>query len=489
MDSGLLYTLFVIWFAVEWALRILALFVVPRDRKPTAGMSWLLFIFLLPEIGWLAFLLLGSPKLPKNRRDAQNSLDQYIIQALRQIARRWKNSDQLATAEAPEKYANSIDLGVALTHLPLFNGNAITPIADYNDTVHQIVDDVNRANHYVQIEYFILALDETTEPLFKALEAAVARGAKVRVLYDAVGCRKYPRRQEMLQRMEKAGIKAHAMLPLHLPGKKYTRPDLRNHRKLVVVDGLVGYTGSLNMIQRDYHRKDDIIYDELVVRIEGPVVLQLEAVFLNDWLAETGQVVRESAIDIKQQLRPKGDIAAHVIPSGPGYEYENNRKFFASLFYAAKRQIIIVNPYFVPDEALSSAITSAAQRGVKVVLLNSEAIDQIMVAHAQRSYYDRMLKAGVEIYLYKKPTLLHSKYAIIDDDACFVGSSNMDIRSFELNQELTLTAYDKKFVARMQAITDDYLKRSIQINKKAWSKRPPRKQLLDNIARLTSSLQ
>ncbi len=489
MDWGIWQTLIGIWFVVEWLLRIAALFVVPRNRQPMSGMSWLLFIFLLPEIGWLAFLMFGSPKLPKNRRDAQNTLDRYIVQAMQQITRRWKNSDQLVDTPPPKKYTNSINLGVALTHLPLFDGNAITPIIEYEEVIRRVANDVERARHYVQLEYYILALDEATEPLFAALEAAAQRGVKVRVLYDAFGCRKFPRRKEMLRRMEAAGIRAYAMLPLRLPGKKYTRPDLRNHRKLVVVDGLVGYTGSLNMIRRNYHRKDDIVYDELVVRIEGPVVLQLEAVFLNDWLAETGQVVRESAIEIEQQLRPKGDMTAHVIPSGPGYEYENNRKFFASLFYAAEKQITIVNPYFVPDESLSSALTSAAQRGVKVTLLNSEAIDQAMVAHAQRSYYDRMLKAGVEIHLYKKPTLLHAKYTIIDDDACFVGSSNMDIRSFELNQELTLTVYNKTFVAKMQTITRGYLRKSKKIKPGEWTKRPPRKQLLDNIARLTSSLQ
>ena len=279
------------------------------------------------------------------------------------------------------------------------------------------------------------------------------------------------------------------MLPIRLPGKGYTRPDLRNHRKLVVIDGQVGYTGSMNMIQRNYHRKDDIVYDELVVRIEGPVTAQLEAVFLNDWLAETGQFLTDQAGNITDQLQSKGDALAHVIPSGPGYDYENNRQFFASLFYAAKHQITIVNPYFVPDESLITALISAAKRGVRVVLLNSEAIDQIMVAHAQRSYYEQMLKAGVEIYLYKKPALLHSKFTIIDNDACFVGSSNMDIRSFELNQELTLTSYDVSFVRSMQRVAGGYLKKSRKVNKAGWSKRPPRKQLLDNIARLTSSLQ
>ncbi len=243
------------------------------------------------------------------------------------------------------------------------------------------------------------------------------------------------------------------------------------------------------MVQRDYHRKDDIVYDELVVRIEGPVTAQIEAVFLNDWLAEAGQFLADEAGDITDQLQPKGNSLAHVVPSGPGYDYENNRKFFTSLFYAAEKEIIIVNPYFVPDDSLITALISAAVRGVRVVLLNSEEIDQVMVAHAQRSYYEQMLEAGVEIYLYNKPALLHSKYAIIDQDACFVGSSNMDIRSFELNQELTLTVYDEEFVSDMLAITADYLKNSHRIEKDAWLRRPPRKKLLDNIARLTSSLQ
>ncbi len=480
-----MYALLTIWIVIEWLLRIVALFVVPRNRKPTSGMAWLMLIFFFPEIGWIIFLVLGSPKLPKNRRDAQKTLDQYIA-SVKQAIERTKST---TVARPPQKYVGAVSLSDNLTHLPLFAGNAIEPLPDYTDIIARITEDVCRAKHYIRLEYYILALDDATEPLFEALEQASGRGVEVRVLYDAIGVRKFPRKREMVVRMAGAGIDAHAMLPLHLPGKKYTRPDLRNHRKLVVVDGVVGYTGSLNMIQRDYHRKDDIVYDELVVRIEGPVVPQLEAVFLNDWLAETGQVLKQPDRNFERQLKPKGDISAHIVPSGPGYEYENNRKLFASLFYAAEKDITIVNPYFVPDQSLITALTSAARRGVRVRLLNSEAIDQVFVAHAQRSYYEEMLQAGVEIYLYKKPTLLHSKYAIIDDDACFVGSSNMDIRSFELNQELTLTVYDKKFVAAMQRITDGYLKKSTRVSKKAWLSRPPRKQLLDNIARLTSSLQ
>lgn len=489
MEWGIWHVLFVIWFAFEWLLRILALFVIPRNRRPNSAMSWLLFIFLIPEIGWIAFLIFGFSKLPKGRRNAQDTLDGYIQQMTQYVAGQRKQDAHMIEALAPEKYQNSAALSEGLTHLPLFAGNNIQPIAHYDEVIKRMIADIASAKRYVQVEFYILALDATTEPFFTALETAVAQGVEVRVLYDAFGSRKFPRRKEMLQRLADAGIEAHAMLPLHLPGKHYTRPDLRNHRKLVVIDGVVGYTGSLNMIQRNYHRTDDIVYDELVVRLEGPAVLQLLAVFLNDWLAETGQILGKHTVDLADQLKLKGKMSAQIVPSGPGYEYENNRKLFTSLFHAAKSHITIVNPYFVPDQSLISALTSAAARGVTVTLVNSQAIDQVVVAHAQRSYYEEMLRAGVRIYLYEKPALLHAKFAIIDDDACFVGSSNMDIRSFELNQELTLTSYDKQFVAQMQAIADSYLKKSRQINKDAWSKRPSRKKLLDSLARLTSALQ
>lgn len=485
MASDVIHVLLITWVAFEWFLRILALFVVPRNRRPDAAMSWLLWIFLVPEIGWIAFLIFGFSTLPKGRRNAQEALNRTIQHTVHY----WRDEILEIQVQPPEKYRNSVALSEGLTHLPLFAGSAINPIAEYDQVIARIVEDITEAKRYIQVEYYILALDAATELFFAALEEAAQRGVTVRVLYDAFGSRKFPRKKEMVARLKEAGIETHAMLPLRFPGKNYTRPDLRNHRKLVVVDGTIGYTGSLNMIQRDYHRKDDIVYDEMVVRLEGPIVLQLEAVFINDWLAETGQVLDDHTADFSHQLQEKGTMMAHIAPSGPGYEYENNRKLFTSLFHAAEKRITIVNPYFVPDQSLMSALTSATARGVKVTLVNSEAIDQVMVAHAQRSYYEELLRSGADIYLYKKPALLHSKFAIIDDDACFVGSSNMDIRSFELNQELTLISYDEEFVASMQQVTDGYLKKSRKVSRAEWAKRPSRKQLLDNLARLTSSLQ
>lgn len=491
MDSTALQALVVGYYIFEWVLRILALFVVPRNRTPAAGMSWLMVIFLIPPVGWAAFLVFGSRRLPKNRRDAQRVVEEHMGQVMKSFGARWAKAAQRLQAEPSKKYQAVAQLSKNLTQLTVLGCNDIEPIASYDAVFDRMIVDIDAAHDFVHVEYYILALDTATEPFFAALERATARGVAVRVLYDAFGSRKFPGRKAMLLRLKKSGISVQAMLPLRMLGKGYVRPDLRNHRKIVVIDGQVGYTGSQNMIQRDYHRNDSIVYDELVVRITGPVVLQLEAIFLTDWHAETAAVLPESQAAMSRGMKEStgGSSRAQVIPSGPGYEYENNLRVFTSVLYAAQKTITIVNPYFVPDPALAMALANAAQRGVRVRLYNSAAVDQAIVAHAQRSYYEQMLRAGVEIYLYDAPVLLHSKYIIIDDDAVLIGSSNMDIRSFELNHELTLAVYDTALVARIEAITEVYRSRSHQVHKDEWAKRPPRKQLLDNLARLTSSLQ
>lgn len=478
-----------VWLVVDWTIRVLALFVVPRNRKPSSGTAWLLFIFLFPTLGMLVFLILGSPKLPKSRRQAQKTLNGVIDKTLQQF-RRNNDTKQLLRAKAPQKYASLAQLSKSLSHFPVFDGNKLQLLPEYEKVIDKLVADIDKAEHYVHVEYFIIILDATTMPVFDALARAVQRGVAVRVLYDSFSTKCFKQSKQTIAQLEADGVQTHPMLPFKFPGKGYVRPDLRNHRKLVVIDGHTGYTGSLNLIQRNYHRKDSIYYDELVVRAQGPVALQLAAVFITDWYSETGKLLDYKAVGTKQStITSYGTTLAQVLPSGPGYQDENNLKLFTGLIHAAQRRIVITNPYFVPEDALTNAITSAARRGVEVVMINSEVMDQWMVGHAQRSFYEAMLEAGVKIYLYKAPTLLHSKFMTIDDEVATIGSSNLDIRSFSLNLEVTLISYDPKVAKALAKIEAAYLARSKSVSLKQWRKRPKRAALLDNIARLTSALQ
>jgi len=184
-----------------------------------------------------------------------------------------------------------------------------------------------------------------------------------------------------------------------------------------------------------------------------------------------------------------GDILCQVLPSGSGFESENNLKLFTSLIHAAQKTLVICNPYFVPDDSLMTAITSAAQRGVDVKLINSEVSDQFLVSNAERSYYEDLLHAGVKIYQYKAPILLHAKTMSIDDDIAVIGSSNLDMRSFQLNLEVTLIGYASEVVADLRQIEANYSRKSKQVNLGEWKTRSAGKILFENISRLTSALQ
>lgn len=470
-------------FLLDWIIKIAFIIYVPRRRNPSSAIAWLLALFIIPYFGIVLFLIIGSPKLSKTRRKQQKYIDNLIA-----AGSPVKNNQLSSLNEVSMRKAKPIaDLAQGLGKFPALEGNKVKILPEYDKAIADIVKEIKAAKRYVHLEYFIITLDDTTRPLFEALEAAIKRGVKVRVLLDALGPRPFPYHKETKKELTRIGADWHLILPIRL-SKKYNRPDLRNHRKIVVIDGQLAYMGSQNLIKRTYHRKDDIYYDELVAKIAGPTVNACNAVFASDWFTETEENISKEAELTK--LAPKsGSSVVQILPSGPNFEHANNAKVFADLIHAAEKEVIITNPYFVPNEAILDAVISATLRGVRVCIINSEAMDQWMVGHAQRSYYQQLLECGVEIHLYKYPLLLHSKHMTVDDDIAVVGSSNMDIRSFELDLECIMIAYDKSVVKELRKTQAYNLKNSTKLNLKTWKKRSLWQDLRDSVARMTSALQ
>jgi cardiolipin synthase len=284
------------------------------------------------------------------------------------------------------------------------------------------------------------------------------------------------------------------MLPLRPFRGQWQRADLRNHRKLVTIDGCIGWTGSLNLIDSSYLKPGNLRrglrWKELMARIEGPVVRELDAVFVTDWYGETNELLPLDASPVSVPRATSADLLdAQVVPSGPSFENDNNLKLFVYLLQNARSRVSITSPYFVPDESTQLAIVTAASRGVAVELFVSEVGDQVMVHHAQRSYYEQLLRAGVRIHLYRAPTVLHSKHFSIDDEIAVIGSSNMDIRSFSLNMEVSLLVHGRTFVDELRRVEDSYRDASRELLLEDWVRRPARARVLDSLMRLTSSLQ
>jgi len=372
----------------------------------------------------------------------------------------------------------------------------------------------------VHVEYYIVSFDQTTKDFFRAMEDAVKRGVTVRVLLDHIASIRAAGHQRTFAELDRIGVKWSFMLPVQPLKGKYQRPDLRNHRKIVVVDGLVGYAGSQNLIDRTYNApknlKRGLMWQELVTRVQGPAVAALNAVFLSDWYSETDELLaRRAAVEpappVAQvpatvgavaQAVPRvapasaptlpaqaGSLFCQVLPSGPGYAGENNLRLFLALLFSAQRRVIITSPYFVPDEAMVYGITSACQRGVEVQLFVSELGDQGPVFHAQRSYYSELLRAGVRIFQYPAPYILHAKHVSVDDDVAVIGSSNMDIRSFLLDCEVMLLVQGRSFVEEMRGVEAKYRSVSKELTLEQWKAEPLKSTFLDGLARLTSALQ
>lgn len=476
------------YYVASLAMPFLMLFVVPRDRKPSSAIAWLLVIAILSWLGLFLFLVLGNPRLPRQRRRRHREMKALLRSAIHE-AREDPEAAPWIDADVPERYAGVATMGDRLGALPAFGGNDVQVLSDYEATFRDIAAAIDRAERFVHVQYYILTQDLATEAVITAMERAAKRGVQVRVLMDHLGSRGFYGASYLRRRLLDQGIAVHRMLPFEPWRGRIGRPDLRNHRKIVVVDGDVGYVGSQNLVEPAYRKRAwqraRYEYRDIVARVRGPIVQQLDAIFRMDWYAEAGTRIPDAPL--AQTMA--GDVVAQVIPSGPGHEGENNLRIFNALLYRARHRIVVVNAYFVPDETLMMALTGAALRGVEVHLITPERGNQILLRHAQRSFYGDLLRAGVHVHLHPRPWNLHSKTIRIDDDAVVIGSSNLDIRSFELNLEVSLLCFGGQVCQDLRAVEDAYIAESRELTLHEWERLSAPRRLLDNIARLTSSLQ
>jgi cardiolipin synthase len=476
----------VLVFVFDVIVRIAAVIIVPRNRRPTAAMAWLLAIYFIPFVGVVLFLLIGTPRLPRKRRRKQRAINDYIEDTSASL--------DFGTTQpgAPDWFTSVVTLNRNLGAMPLSGDNDARLISDYQTSLDEMGDAIRQAKRYVHVEFYILQTDASTDGFFRALEEVAARGVTVRVLMDHWANRGKPFYKKTLRRLDAMGAQWHLMLPVQPFKGKYQRPDLRNHRKLLVIDGDVAYMGSQNVTDSTYNLRTNIRrglhWVDLMARLEGPVVASVNAVFLSDWYSETDEIL-SGEVDVFDMTEATGSLDCQIVPSGPGFEFENNLRLFLGLLYAAQRRIVLISPYFVPDESMLLAITTACHRGVDVELFVSEQGDQTMVYHAQRSYYEALLRAGVKIWMYRKPYILHTKAFTIDEEVAVIGSSNMDMRSFGLNMEISMLVRGVGFVEQMREVQAKYRSLSRELTLEEWQKQPLRSTVLDNLARLTSALQ
>lgn len=429
--------LFIGWVAY---LLLLGGWIVLQKREPVATLSWLLGLALLPYIGFLIYHLLGPQKIQRQRlRRARSRLENDAL------------GDTCDTADSAEA-RELAQLAQSATGLAPGTLRDVRLLVDGAAKYEALIDDLARAQHQVHLEYYIFMPDRSGGMVRDALVVCAARGVRVRVLLDAVGSGACSR--VFFAPLVDAGGEVAWFHPTRF-WRFWSRPwlNLRTHRKIVVIDSRIAYTGGINITDAQNERLRNDAYRDLHLRIEGDAVRTLQLVFAEDWVYATGR--RDFISDIARTL-PESEaagISAQVLTSGPDSSWEAIHRMHVSLIHTARERVWLVTPYFVPGEAAMMALTSAALGGLDVRLIVPRMSDSRLVTMAARSYYDDLLAAGVKIYEYG-PRMLHTKALLVDASSVIIGSANFDHRSFRLNFEVSMLFQDETVGARLAKLIE-----------------------------------
>ncbi len=461
-------------------------FRVIKVRLPVAtSLAWLLLVFFLPLVGAVAYLVLGEKRLGRKFMAR--------TQAIRDRYDSWLQDLPLEIRSDPKRLspeARSLSrLAETAVNIPALSRNQVQLLDAAESILREMISDIDRAKRYCHLEFYIWTEGGMADEVGAALLRASDRGVTCRVLLDAIGSARFLK-SRLLEQLKAGSVEVAFALPVSSISVFKIRPDLRLHRKIVVIDDTVGYTGSFNLVDPRFFKQDAGVGEwvDAMARLEGPGALALNAIFRWDWEVETGRDLDALAEggDPFDALQP-GETDVQVIPSGPGRTGNSIYQLLLLSMYSARREIGITTPYFVPDEAVSTALLTAAERDIKVTVIVPERNDSGLVHYTCRSYFDDMLAAGIRIFLFKGG-LLHTKSVVVDRQVALFGSVNLDIRSFWLDFELTLGVYDPDFSQRLLALQDIYIEDSIPLDLQTWRQRPRRERFVENLARLASPL-
>jgi cardiolipin synthase len=461
-------------------------FRVIQVRLPVAtSLAWLILVFFLPLVGAIAYLVVGEKRLGRKFTARTRAIKGRYDSWLQDLPPEIRSDLQGLSPQA----RSLSRLAETTVNIPALSGNRLQLLDAAEPILRSMIKDIDRAKKLCHLEFYIWTEGGIADEVGAALLRAAGRGVTCRVLLDAIGSAHFLK-GHLLEQLKASAVEVAFALPVSAVSVFKVRPDLRLHRKIVVIDDAVGYTGSFNLVDPRFFKQDAGVGEwvDAMVRLEGPGVLALNALFRWDWEVETGRDLDAPAEsgDPSADLRT-GETDVQVIPSGPGMIGNSIYQLLLLSIYSARREIVMTTPYFVPDEAVSTALLTAAERGVKVTVIMPQRNDSRLVHYTCRSYFDDMLAAGIRIFGFKGG-LLHTKSVVVDRQVALFGSVNLDVRSFWLDFEVTLGVYDPDFAERLLALQDKYIEDSILVDIQTWQQRPGKERFIENLARLASPL-
>jgi len=459
--------------------------VIMRRRPVGVLLAWMAIILSVPVLGGLIYLVVGESRIS----------GKYLKRS-RLIHRRYANWKQALCARANVDWTDVSPQAVALqnqartvTGFPAMQGNRLELLQDTDEVFRSLIGAIARSRRSCHLEFYIWYAGGLADELLETVIGAARRGVVCRLLLDGLGSKPFLH-SAAASRLRQAGVELAVALPVGLFTTLVTRADLRNHRKLAVIDGETAWTGSQNLVDPRYFKQDEGVgqWVDAMLRIEGPVVEVLGGVFINDWEVATGAGLDklEDSHDVRP-VQEQGTVPVQVIPSGPIPQPLSILQMILGAFYAAQRELIVTTPYFVPDESVLTALLSAAHRGVRVTLILPAKNNSWLVDLAGKAVFADLLEAGVQIAAFKGG-LLHTKSITVDGEFALFGSVNMDMRSLWLNFELSLLIYDRESTALIRRMQQGYLDDSDPVSLNEWRQRTFKQRFLENAVHLLAPL-
>ena len=476
------------WFYIIGAIYVaiviaVCLRVIYETRSATKTMAYLLLILFIP-VGGVIFYILFGINYWKTKLYSRKSLDDekmlnglkkemeiYIKETISPFDLSVENNRELAVMV--EKELRS----------PLTRRNKVKLLLNGEEKFPEVMEALRNAKHHIHIEYYIYEWDEIGEQVAELLIQKANEGVKVRFIYDDFGSPNIKKKTE--DRMRKAGIEIYPFQKVHFY-LLANRLNYRNHRKIIVIDGQIGFTGGINVSDKYINNgSHKLFWRDTHRRIDGPGVFYLQYLFLTDWNFCSGKVLAPEKFHFSVSAESKEDCFLQVAASGPDSVQPSILFSLLQAIYLARKEILITTPYFIPGDSILQALRIAALSGLSVKLLVPGVADSRLVNAASKSYYEDLLCAGVDIYMYQKG-FVHAKTLVADGNLSIIGTANMDLRSFELNFEVNVMLYDRKFSEQLRTVFFKDLEDADKIDREAWCQRPAYKQLPERIARLFS---
>lgn len=457
------------------------------QRRPPVGVAWawLSLLFFIPFGGTVLYLFLGESRLGPDRRRKIQSIYDQIWKLMRA-----QGKNPFLQTEFNEEPAQSISrVASSLFDIRPLRNNEIELLDGADPAFPRMIHDIDEARESIDMEFFIWSDGGRADEFGEALIRAAKRGVRVRVLVDRIGSSGFLK-GPMCRRLHASGVEVREALPSGFFRSFISRPDLRVHRKNLVIDRAIGYTGSLNLADPIFFKREAGVgqWVDALCRVRGPVVRHLHLVFLSDWNAESA-ITPQMDLDHYPlpESTPPDSAIIQVLPSGPTLESTPIEELLISAISSAREEVVMTTPYFVPNESLQYALSSAARRGVKVILISPEKVDSRVTQYAARGYFKDLIAAGVHVALYRKG-LLHTKSVVIDRSVTLFGSLNLDPRSLRINFEITIAVYDQLFAKKVREMQERYLADSLTFDVTALKEQSAFTAFLQNLARLAGPL-